>query len=283
MKAADSSLTFDDSSGSNRTLMHGVVPSGAQVLAVGGAVVEALRERDDCAVTRTEQDRLDTLGDQRFDVVLVDALEHVRDPAALLQRAQDLLADGGAVVASILNSALGSVRLAVLAGRLEELLDAGPVRLFTRESIEDLFAETGYVITHWVRERAEIEGSGLLSRDSVRELIESDPESTTYRFTLRAVPSDAAAQLAAAQAELRALQSELESLRRSAEDAEGLQEELEALRRAHEERGRRLVAERLEFANELGELQRHLEALHRSRSFRYTAVFRRFFGVFRGR
>jgi SAM-dependent methyltransferase len=261
-----------------------LVPRGARVLAAGSAADQLLQGRDDCSATRTEADQLNELIDERFDVVLlVGALEHAEDPAALLRHAQPLLAEDGAVVASIPNAAHGSVRIAVLAGRLDTLFEASPGRLFSRESIEDLFEESGYVITHWARERAEIGGSALLSRDSIRELLASDPESTTYRFVVRAVPSDAATQLAAAHAELRSLRSELDSLRRSAEDSEGLKEELKTLRRAHEERGKRLVAERLEFANELGELQRHLEALHRSRSFRYTAVFRRLFGLLRGR
>jgi Methyltransferase domain len=251
------------------------------VLAVGSA--EALAETGaEYTVTRVEASALAALGDDRFDVVFLgEALERYEHPAKLLQDVQPLLGEEGAVVASVLNATHGSVRLAVLAGRFDGV-SAGS-RLFSRESLEDLFEETGYVITNWVRERAEIEGSILFGRDSIRELLASDPESTTLRFTVRAVPSDAAAQLAVAHAELRILRGELESLRRSADDAEALKEELEALRRAHEERGKRLVAERLEFANELGELQRHLEALHRSRSFRYTAVFRRFFGLFRGR
>jgi hypothetical protein len=261
-----------------------LVPRGGRVLAVGECAEALPDARGEFAVTPVETNGLAALGSDRFDVVFLGAaLERSEDPAVLLRRVQPLLAeDGGAVVASVMNVAHGSVRLALLSGRLDGVL-GDRRRFFSRESIEDLFAETGYVITHWVRERAEIEGSAVLGGASVREMVVADPESTTYRFIVRAVPSDAAAQLAAAHAELRALRSELDALRRSAEDAEGLKDELEALRRAHEERGKRLVAERLEFANELGELQRHLEALHRSRSFRYTAVFRRFFGLFRGR
>jgi hypothetical protein len=258
-----------------------LLPRAGRVLAVGSA--EALSQaRGHYAVTSTEPTGLSAISDDRFDVVFLgDALERSEDPAKLLRESKPLIAEEGAVVASVLNATHGSVRLAVLAGRFDGLLPGS--RFFSRQSIEELFAETGYVITHWVRERAEIDGSLFLGRDSVRDLIASDPESTTRRFTVRGVPSDSATQLAAAHAELRALRSEADSLGQALQDTKGLQEELEALRRAHDERGKRLVAERLEFANELGELQRHLEALHRSRSFRYTAVFRRFFGVFRGR
>jgi methyltransferase family protein len=258
------------------------VPPEGRVLAVGADSDALLGEHDDSSVTRAEPDQLDGLGEERFDVVLLaGVLESGQDPAGLLRQVQPLLADNGAVVASIPNAAHGTVRLALLAGRLDGLL--GSNRFFARESIEDLFEESGYVITHWERERSDIEGSALLGRDSIRELLASDPESTTSRFAVRAVPSDGATQLAAAHAELRAARSELDWLRHSVEETEALQEELDTLRRAHEEQGRRLVAERLEFANELAELQSHIHAIHQSRSFRYTAPLRRFFGALRGR
>jgi methyltransferase family protein len=259
-----------------------LLPPEGRVLAVGAESEPLLDKRDDSSITRVEADQLETLAEQRFDVVLLaGVLEQIEDPVGLLRQVQPLLADDGAVVASIPNAAHGSVRLAVLAGRLGRLLNGN--RFYSRESIEDLFEETGYVITHWKRERTEIEGSLLFGRDSIRELLASDPESTTSRFAVRAVPSDGAAQLAAAHAELRAARSELDSLRHSLEETEALREELATLRRAHEEQGRRLVAERLEFANELAELQRQIHLIHQSRSFRYTAPLRRFFGGLRGR
>jgi SAM-dependent methyltransferase len=336
---------FDAAPTSTHSRIVELVPRGARVLEFGcatGYMSRVLKERLGCSVTGIEIDpeaarsaeahcqRVivgdaeelhfeELFGDERFDVVLfADVLEHLKDPAAVLLRVRPFVAEGGAVVASIPNVAHGSVRLALLAGQFQYrergLLDASHVRFFTRDSVQDLFEESGYVITNWVRQRVELGESEiavppLFSRDSIQELLARDPESTTYQFIVRAVSSDEASKLAAAHQELREAREELEDtrplrkalegleaelaearaelealrpLRQAVEELEGAREELDALRRAHEERGRRLVAERLEFANELGELQRHLEALHRSRSFRYTAVFRKFFGVFRG-
>jgi SAM-dependent methyltransferase len=337
---------FDATPTSTHTRIVEFVPSGARVLEFGcatGYMSQVLKERLGCSVTGIEiepeaaraaeahcervivgdAEELDfeaLFGDERYDMALfADVLEHLKDPAAVLRRVRPFVAEDGAVVASIPNVAHGSVRLALLAGQFQYrergLLDASHVRFFTRDSIQDLFEGSGYVITNWVRQRvdiadAEIPVPPVAGRDSVRELVAADPESTTYQFIVRTVRSDEATQLAAAHTELRGVQEELEETRSLREEVKRLKEELdaatleleglrplkdsqgeleaaraelEALRRAHEERGKRLVAERLEFANELGELQRHLEALHRSRSFRYTAVFRRFFGVFRGR
>lgn len=269
-----------------------LLPPSGRVLAVNGSD-ERLSLEGDYSVTQVDMSGLASLGDEEFDAaVLVDVLERVDDPADVLVRVRELLAEGGSVVTDFRNAGHGSVRLALLTGRFDyrELspLDGRP-RLFTRETIIDLFEQSGYVITHWGRERRQIDGAPLLDGHSIQELLDRDPESTTSAFRVRAEPSAAAAQLTAARAELRSSQEELEALRQSREDAailreelEAVRAELEALRRAHEQRGRRLVAERLEFANELAALQQHIHAIHQSRSFRYTAVFRRLFGVFRG-
>jgi O-antigen biosynthesis protein len=270
-----------------------LLPDSGRVLAVSGTD-ERLVLDGDYSVTYVDASGLGSLDDEPFDAaVLEDVLDRVDDPAAVLLRVRELLAEGGGVVTTLKNGAHGSVRLALLAGRLEGPQLGPPdgrLRLFTRETIADLFEQAGYLITHWGRERSEIEGAMLLADQEIREVLTRDPESTTSTFRVRAQPSDAAGQLAEARAKLRASQQELEALRESHEDATGLGEEIEAfrseletLRRAHEERGRRLVAERLEFANELAALQQYIHAIHQSRSFRYTAVFRRLFGAFRGR
>jgi O-antigen biosynthesis protein len=337
---------FDHAPTSTHSRIVELVPRGARVLEFGcatGYMSEVLKERLECRVIGIEIDpeaaraaeahcervivgdaeELDfeeLFGDERFDAVLfADVLEHLKEPAAVLRRIRPLVAEGGAVVASIPNIAHGSVRLALLAGQFQYrergLLDTSHVRFFTRDSVQDLFEATGYVITTWERQRVELGESeiavpALLSRDSIRELLAGDPETTTYQFIVRALPADEASELAAAhhqlagareeleearplkeaiarlEAELAESRRELEALRPHAGAAEELaaaRQELEALRRAHEERGRRLVAERLEFANELAELQRHIHAIHQSRSFRYTAPFRRFFSTLRGR
>jgi hypothetical protein len=144
-------------------------------------------------------DLCDALGVDRFDVILFsDVLEHLRDPAALLKRVRPFLTDGGSIIASIPNIAHGSVRLALLHGefRYRELglLDNTHIHFFTRESIQDTFEASGYLITQWVRQRLPIDQTEIaVPRDDVldaaRSLIERDHEATTYQFVIRAVPT----------------------------------------------------------------------------------------------
>jgi 2-polyprenyl-3-methyl-5-hydroxy-6-metoxy-1,4-benzoquinol methylase len=329
---------YDDSVGSTHNLVVDLVPEGAAVLEFGcatGYMSDVLVRRRGCHVTGIELDpdaaaqaeahcervlvgdaeTLDLdeqLGGERFDAVLfADVLEHLRDPAALLRRVQPFVAEAGAVIASIPNIAHVSVRLALLAGefRYRELglLDDTHVRFFTRESIVDLFESSGFVVSTWRRRRielgdAEIDPPADVPND-VRAWLGSDPELTTYQFIVRAVPSDAASQLADLRTRLRTTQDELARLQEFARlhEFEGVREELELLRRAHEAQARHLVAERLAFAdqfeNEIEPLRAEVEwrkgvmdaqeeqltMLQSSRSFRYTEPLRRFAAAFRRR
>ena len=145
------------------------------------------------------------LAGEEFDVVLfADVLEHLKEPADVLRRVRPFVAENGVVVASIPNIAHASVRLALLGGefRYREwgLLDDTHLRFFTRASIQDLFEETGYVITHWLRQRLDVGETEIKVPqvpDAVREWLASDPEATTYQFVLRALVSESAAQLEA--------------------------------------------------------------------------------------
>jgi SAM-dependent methyltransferase len=219
---------FDATPGSAHDLVVGLVPPNARVLEFGcatGYMSEVMTTRLGCSVTgvelspeaaesaRTRCDRvvvgdaetLDlerTLDGARFDVVtFADVLEHLREPRTVLERVRPLLADGGAVIASIPNVAHASVRLALLAGefryREAGLLDRTHLRFFTRESIQDLFEASGYVVTHWLRRRLSIEESEVAPPartvpEAVRSWIAADPEATTYQFVVRAVRSEAA-------------------------------------------------------------------------------------------
>ena len=218
---------FDDAPGSTHNLVVGLIPRAARVLELGcasGYMSEVLRRRLGCSVTaievsaeaadraRARCDRVvvgdaETLdfdrlfGGEQFDaVVLADVLEHFRDPGQVLQRLRPLLVVGGAVVASIPNVAHGSVRLALLGGEFRYrdagLLDRTHLRFLTRETVQDLFEASGYVLTHWLRRRLSIEESEVDPParpvpESVREWVALDPEATTYQFVVRAIPSDA--------------------------------------------------------------------------------------------
>jgi SAM-dependent methyltransferase len=220
--------SFDVTAGSAHNLLVGLVPRAARVLEFGcatGYMADALKARLGCSVTaievsseaaelaRAHCDRI-MVGDaetveferlldgERFDaVVFADVLEHLREPAAVLRRVRPLVAEGGAVLASIPNVAHGSVRLALLGGefryREAGLLDRTHLRFFTRETVQDLFESSGYVITHWLRRRLSIEESEVSPPtrpvpDAIREWLAADLEATTYQFVVRAVLSEAA-------------------------------------------------------------------------------------------
>ena len=312
--------TFDDAPGSTHNLVLGLVEPGSRVLEFGcasGYMSEALRDRLGASVVGVELDaeaaqlaavhtervlvgdaeELDLeaeLGGERFDAILfADVLEHLRDPAALLRRARQFVAEGGVVIASIPNIAHASVRLALLGGsfqyRDEGLLDAGHLRFFTREGIQDLFESSGYLITQWLRRRLDVDETEIPVPRSVPEEARAwaagDPEATTYQFVVCAMPSEPAAQLLAWRTKLGEARTELEELRPLAAEAEvlraeleelrplrGAAEELEALRRAHEVLQRRLVAERAAFAEGIAAVE---DGVYGSRSWRYTAPMRK--------
>jgi 2-polyprenyl-3-methyl-5-hydroxy-6-metoxy-1,4-benzoquinol methylase len=226
MKAAFKYNQFDPAPDSSHNLVVGFVPAGARVLEFGcatGYMSKVLKARLGCAVTGVElsaeagelareycecviigdAEKLPfepLLGPTRFDAILfADVLEHLREPGILLGRLRPFLAEGGAVIASIPNVAHGSVRLALLNGefryRPTGLLDNTHLRFFTRESIEDLFEQAGYRVTHWRRRLVDIERTeiGLPTRpvpDPVRKWIAADREATTYQFVVRAVRTD---------------------------------------------------------------------------------------------
>jgi trans-aconitate methyltransferase len=239
------------------------------------------------------------LAGEEFDVVLfADVLEHLKEPGDVLRRVRPFVAENGVVVASIPNIAHASVRLALLGGefRYREwgLLDDTHLRFFTRASIQDLFEETGYAVTHWVRQRLDVGETEIKVPqvpDAVREWLASDPEATTYQFVLRAVVSESSAQLRLlreeieelrpdrdAAAHLAAATEELEQLRPLPDEVASLRAEIEAVRRAHEVQGQRLINERVAFAEGLAHVQ---ATVYGSRSWRLTAPLRAVTGLLR--
>ena len=321
---------FQADPGSTHSKVVSLVPPATRVLEFGcatGYMTEVLKNKLGCTVTGVEispeaaelaeehaervivgdAEKIDyaaELAGEEFDVVLfADVLEHLKEPRDVLRRARPFVAENGVVIASIPNIAHGSVRLALLGGEFRYrdwgLLDDTHLRFFTRASVQDLFEETGYVVTHWVRQRLDV-GETEISvpnvPDAVREWLAADPETTTYQFVLRALVSQPANQLRTLREELEELRrhrdastqlaaahEELSELRPLREEVASLRAENDAVRRAHAVQGQRLVNERVAFAEGLA----HVHAVvYGSRSWRLTAPLRvgiRALGRLRGR
>jgi 2-polyprenyl-3-methyl-5-hydroxy-6-metoxy-1,4-benzoquinol methylase len=182
----------------------------AEVLARRGCEVTGI-EIDPEAARRAERycqrviagdvEQLDTdgaLDEGSFDVVVFgDVLEHLKDPLKALQRLKLSLQPKGYAVASIPNVAHGSVRLALLQGKFRYrslgLLDETHLRFFTRESVERLFEDAGFLVTDLKRtSRGIFDTEVEVDREAVTEdllrQVQQDPEALTYQFVLTAHP-----------------------------------------------------------------------------------------------
>lgn len=85
----------------------------------------------------------------RYDrVLLLDVLEHLRDPRALLQSCKKALSDRGRMIVSLPNTVNFTVRLMVLFGSFRYsnrgILDWSHLRFFTRKTAAELLEEHGY-------------------------------------------------------------------------------------------------------------------------------------------
>ena len=94
---------------------------------------------------------LDALEGEKFDVItLVDVLEHLQHPQALLQRLKPLLLDEGCLLLSVPNVAHASVRLELLKGdfRYESsgILDDTHLKFFTATTLQTILVEAGYAV-----------------------------------------------------------------------------------------------------------------------------------------
>ncbi len=90
----------------------------------------------------------ETLDGEEFDfVLLLDVLEHLRDPLAVLRAAAERLTAGGRIVLSVPNVTHAAVRLELVAGRFQYtetgLLDRTHLHLFDRPALERLIEEAG--------------------------------------------------------------------------------------------------------------------------------------------
>lgn len=181
-----------------------LVDRGCRVTGIEIDAEAAKKAADVCdrlIVGNVEDLNLDeALEGESFDVILCgDVLEHLKDPLDALRRLKSFLRPEGYVVASLPNIAHGSVRLALMQGKFPYaplgLLDETHLRFFTRESVEKLFNDTGFLIDVLERTVRDILDSEVqFDREAVPEeildLVRQDPESRTYQFVLKASPSN---------------------------------------------------------------------------------------------
>ena len=213
----------DLNSNSSHTQIVNLVGHGKRVLDVGAAtgyLAEVLVGRG-CLVTGIELDPdaarqaerycdrvivgdLETMdlnaeiGEDRFDVIVFgDVLEHLKDPQSVLSRFGAFLGPAGYAVASIPNIAHASVRLALLQGEFRYrslgLLDNTHLKFFTRETVEQLFEEAGFLIYDLRRTIQGVFDTEIeVDRDAVTEdllrQVQQDPEALTYQFVLKVYP-----------------------------------------------------------------------------------------------
>jgi len=225
-----------------------LVPDGSRVLDIGtadGSVARSLADRD-CRIWGIEIDanaahdaqrwcdrviladveQLDwhaTMGGQLFDVVLMlDVLEHLRDPLQTLRRAISFLAPGGRVIVSIPNVAHAAVRLQLLDGRFERtdigLLDRTHVQFFDRRSVDRLLDDAGLVTVEDLRvlrriDETEIRVDLSTFPPETLRMIAADPEAQVYQFVLAAVPAAAPARRSHDQSLAGALQKQIVKFR----------------------------------------------------------------------
>jgi 2-polyprenyl-3-methyl-5-hydroxy-6-metoxy-1,4-benzoquinol methylase len=239
----------------SRALAVGRVPARSRVLDVGigdGSLGRALKqmgctvcgieydkeladesrdEYDDVVVGDVESmDLAGLFGEEPFDVVLLlDVLEHLREPGLVLARVHDVLAQGGLVVVSLPNVTHAAVKLQLLAGQFaytdEGLLDRTHLRFFDRAHVDRLIREAGFEVldlARVTRPAAETEITVDLEQlpAEVVKAALADPESETYQFVLTVVPrgSKLLAEppllpVMVLQNEVLALRAELEALR----------------------------------------------------------------------
>jgi len=200
------------------------IPSGSTVLDVGcasGALGAYLTRIGDCRIDGLDQNFTAVAGahayrrvvvadldrsclDEFFPqesyefIVMADVLEHLRDPAKVLTRAQRLLQPGGHILISVPNAAYAPLLAELLHARLDYrdsgLLDQSHVRLFTRTSLLQLLASTGLQAARFervVRSADESEFDGVYLEalpPAVTTFLESCPDAFTYQILVDCVP-----------------------------------------------------------------------------------------------
>lgn len=130
-----------------------LLTSGARVHGFDIAPPDARTDRAYSSYTQTNLDHWadsPTPAIRPDTVLLLDVLEHLREPQDLLFRLRDMLEPGSRVIITLPNIAFFSIRVRMLLGLFHYttrgLLDRTHLRFFTFSSIESMLVKQGYVI-----------------------------------------------------------------------------------------------------------------------------------------
>ncbi len=148
-----------------------------------------------------DENSLDVLQFEKFDMItLVNVLEHLQSPIAVLQRLKPLLLDEGRLVLSIPNIAHVSRRLKLLTGTFEhskkEIGAVAPEHFYTSESIQALLRSAGYKVHeidytwHDLSDqeiKSYLDKAGLSLTDQALDFFHSN-ENAAYEFIISASP-----------------------------------------------------------------------------------------------
>ncbi|MGQ0503820.1 MAG: methyltransferase domain-containing protein, partial [Myxococcaceae bacterium] len=139
------------------------------------------------------------LKERTFDVIVAaDVIEHLPHPDEVLRKLSKLLSKGGVLLASIPNVTHFSVLAELAQGRFprspEGLLDATHVQFFGEEDVLSLFKSADYAAAIVDRVRIDpphTEFKTDLTRlpQPLVDFLDQSPNSNTYQFIVRAVPS----------------------------------------------------------------------------------------------
>lgn len=215
--------TFDPGSSESLALVAKQIAPGSRVLDVGcgaGDLGEYLRREKNCTVVGVDYsaaslavaaEKLDaTLQidlnvqqlhehvEEVFDViVMADILEHINNPQAVLNSANNCLSERGKIVISIPNAAYLGVLLSLYDDewqyREEGILDSTHVRFYTKKSVMQLLQDSdfdGYICDRVSRDLLDSDFHQRVDSqvDSVRDWLLAKPEGSTYQFIIEARP-----------------------------------------------------------------------------------------------
>ena len=147
------------------------------------------------------EDFIEAYPDKKFDIITFgDVLEHIADPSEVLNQCHSLLVAGGAIIASVPNVAHITIRAMLLEGRWEYgdlgILDRTHLRFFTRQTIEDLFYDSGYSVVEISGVKLTAEAAAVASKvelnQSAATCIDNfalDDRKYDFQYVLLAAPA----------------------------------------------------------------------------------------------